>query len=186
MDEVVKTDNTKRVFGMNFEKYPFLLFVLILPLGTVCAESFSNIAFYNLKEERLVLSASLKEFSPRDVLILNFTGSRCKPCKEQIPVLLDFAKQTNISAAGKRKVFLWVVFVGDDFKTGKEYSNLLKLENAAETLVDPLSSSYTQAKISGLPTVFVLNSNREILFKTEGYNESGTAALKNFLFSLGK
>ncbi len=101
-------------------------------------------------------------FSTKDILILNFTGSQCKPCKEQVPILLDLIKRTNIEADGKWKVFFRIVFVGDDFQTGKEYSNLLNLSNKAETLVDPLSTSYKRVKIVGLPTVLILNSKREI------------------------
>lgn len=88
--------------------------------------------------------------------------------------------------AGRWKLFFWIVFVGDDFQTGKEYSNLLNLSNNAETMVDPLSSSYKQVKIVGLPAVFILNSQREILLKTEGYNQSGMKDLKKFLSSWGK
>lgn len=52
-----------------------------------------NFAFYNLMEERIVLSDFLKDFSEKDILILNFTGSQCKPCKEQVPILLDLVKK---------------------------------------------------------------------------------------------
>ncbi|EMG12859.1 hypothetical protein LEP1GSC151_1415 [Leptospira interrogans serovar Grippotyphosa str. LT2186] len=37
-----------------------------------------------------------------------------------------------------------------------------------------------------MPTVLILNSKREIFFKTEGYNQSGMNDLKNFLSSWGK
>ncbi|TGL92759.1 hypothetical protein EHQ76_19505 [Leptospira barantonii] len=164
----------------------FLFLFLILSLGTLGAEPISNFAFYNLKEERIVLSNSLENFSEKDVLILNFTGSQCKPCKEQVPVLLNLTAQSNLSAVGKWKTHLWIVFVGDDFRTGKEYSDLLKLGGVAESLVDPLSSSYSQVKIKGVPTVFILNRNREILFRSEGYTPAGVASLKNFLSSFGK
>ncbi len=87
---------------------------------------------------------------------------------------------------GNGRYFFWIVFVGDDFQTGKEYSNLLNLSNKAETLVDPLSTSYKRVKIVGLPTVLILNSKREIFFKTEGYNQSGMNELKKFLSSWGK
>ncbi|UML79515.1 thioredoxin family protein [Leptospira kirschneri] len=167
-----------------YKKYIFLIF--ILPLDATFSEPLDNFAFYNLKEERVVLSDFLKKFSAKDILILNFTGSRCKPCKEQVPILLDLVKRTNIEVAGRWKLFFWIVFVGDDFQTGKEYSNLLNLSNNAETMVDPLSSSYKQVKIVGLPAVFILNSQREILLKTEGYNQSGMNDLKKFLSSWGK
>ncbi|MBW0435974.1 hypothetical protein HGB47_20405 [Leptospira yasudae] len=187
MKTLIKTSNEIR-FSETLFRGKFLSFCLVLILftGTVSAEPLSNFAFYNLKEERIILSSSLSDLSEKDVLILNFTGSTCRPCKEQIPILLDLTKRTNLSLAGKGKVLLWVVFVGDDFRTGKEYSELLKLQNAAEVLVDPLSSSYSQVKIGGLPTVLILNSKQEILFKSEGFQESSTAALKRFLNSLGK
>lgn len=164
----------------------FLFLFVLFFFGTEAAEPLSNFAFYNLRMERIVLADSLKNFSEKDILILNFTGSQCKPCKEQVPALLNLAAQTDLSASGKWKTHLWVVFVGDDFQTGKEYSKLLKLDGIAETLADPLSSSYSQAKITGVPTVFILNRNREILFKSEGYNEQAVATLKNFLKSLEK
>ncbi|AAN48568.1 thioredoxin-like protein [Leptospira interrogans str. 2003000735] len=167
-----------------YKKYLFLIF--ILPLDATFSEPLDNFAFYNLSKERIVLSDFLKKFSTKDILILNFTGSQCKPCKEQVPILLDLIKRTNIEADGKWKVFFWIVFVGDDFQTGKEYSNLLNLSNKAETLVDPLSTSYKRVKIVGLPTVLILNSKREIFFKTEGYNQSGMNDLKKFLSSWGK
>ncbi len=181
MNKNQKKESSNVIF---YKKYLFLIF--ILPLGTTLSEPLDNFAFYNLKEERIVLSDFLKKFSAKDILMLNFTGSQCKPCKEQVPILLDLVKKTNIEATGKWKVFFWIVFVGDDFQIGKEYSNLLNLSNDAETFVDPLSSSYKQIKIVGLPAVFILNSKREILLKTEGYNQSGTNELKNFLSSWGK
>ncbi|WP_406600658.1 TlpA family protein disulfide reductase [Leptospira sanjuanensis] len=183
----IKTSSVVRFLKAMFrEKFISLCMFLILFAGTVSAEPLSNFAFYNLKEERIILSSFLGNLSDNDVLILNFTGSTCNPCKEQVPILLDLTKRTNVSLAGKGKVFLWVVFVGDDFRTGKEYSEFLKLQNAAEVLIDPLSSSYSQVRIAGLPTVLILNSKREILFKSEGFQESSTAALKRFLDSLGK
>ncbi|MBM9499056.1 thioredoxin family protein [Leptospira sp. 201903071] len=154
--------------------------------GTVSSEPLSNFAFYNLKKERIVLSDSLREFSKKDILILNFTGSSCKPCKEQVPILLSLAKKANLSSLGEFRIRFWIVFVGDDFQTGKEYSKILKLEDETEILIDPLSSSYSQAKISGLPTVILLDQKQGILLKTEGYTEAGTNALENFLNSLGK
>lgn len=186
MRERFKTRKIRLCTALFDRSSAFLFLFLLLPLGTVFAEPLSNFAFYNLKEERIILANSLENFSEKDVLILNFTGSQCKPCKEQVPVLLNLAAQTNLSATGNWKTHLWIVFVGDDFRTGKEYSNLLKLGGIAETLVDPLSSSYSQVKIKGVPTVFILNRNREILFQSEGYTPSGVSSLRNFLSSLGK
>ncbi|AOP35911.1 hypothetical protein A0128_04730 [Leptospira tipperaryensis] len=163
-----------------------ILILFLVPLGTAFSEPLSNFAFYNLKKERIVLSDSIREFSKKDLLILNFTGSTCKPCKEQVPILLRLVKQINLSSRGEFKVRFWIVFVGDDFKTGKEYSKILKLENDTEVLIDPLSSSYSQAKISGLPTVFLLDGKQEILLKIEGYTDAGTLSLENFLNSLVK
>ncbi|WP_420870540.1 TlpA family protein disulfide reductase [Leptospira adleri] len=165
------------------------LSILILFLnswGTVWSEPLSNFAFYNLKKERIVLSDSLREFSKKDLLILNFTGSTCKPCKEQVPILQRLTKQANLLSQRGHKVKLWIVFVGDDFDTGKEYSKILKLEKETETLVDPLASSYDQAKITGLPTVFVLDGKQEILLRIEGFTEAGNVSLENFLNSFTK
>ncbi|MBM9579002.1 thioredoxin family protein [Leptospira sp. 201903070] len=162
------------------------LILFLASFGTASSEPISNFAFYNLKKERIVLFDSLREFSKRDILILNFTGSSCKPCKEQVPILLNLTKKANISSRGEFRVRFWIVFVGDDFQTGNEYSKILKLENETEILIDPLSSSYSQVKISGLPTVILLDQKQEILLKTEGFTESGTKALENFLISLGK
>ncbi|EMP07464.1 hypothetical protein LEP1GSC124_4117 [Leptospira interrogans serovar Pyrogenes str. 200701872] len=86
-----------------YKKYLFLIF--ILPLDATFSEPLDNFAFYNLSKERIVLSDFLKKFSTKDILILNFTGSQCKPCKEQVPILLDLIKRTNIEADGKWKVF---------------------------------------------------------------------------------
>ncbi|WP_420843540.1 TlpA family protein disulfide reductase [Leptospira adleri] len=163
-----------------------ILILFLTSWGTVSSEPLSNFAFYNLKKERIVLSDSLREFSKKDLLILNFTGSTCKPCKEQVPILQRLTKQANLLSQRGHKVKLWIVFVGDDFDTGKEYSKILKLEKETETLVDPLASSYDQAKINGLPTVFVLDGKQEILLRIEGFTEAGNVSLENFLNSFTK
>ncbi len=160
------------------------LFLFLIPLGTGSSEPLSNFAFYNLKRERIVLSDSLREFSKKDIVILNFTGSTCQPCKEQVPVLQRLTKEANLSSRGEFRIRFWVIFVGDDFRTGQEYSKILKLEKVTEVLIDPLSASYSQIKIVGLPTVFVLDGNQEVLLKTEGFTKEGTNSLENFLHSL--
>ncbi|XDD51109.1 TlpA family protein disulfide reductase [Leptospira sp. WS92.C1] len=168
------------------KRFLFIFSIFIFSLGTSCSETVSNFAFFNLREKRMILSESLKEFSKDDILILNFTGSTCKPCKEQVPILLNLTQKSNSSPTQKGRVFLWIIFVGDDFQTGREYSHFLNLEKHAEVLVDPLSSSYSQAGIIGLPTVLIINSKQEIIFKTEGYNEPGTEAFRNFMTSFFK
>ncbi|TGM58310.1 hypothetical protein EHQ97_07685 [Leptospira adleri] len=181
-----KSDGRKGPRLLISKKSLSILILFLNSWGTVWSEPLSNFAFYNLKKERIVLSDSLREFSKKDLLILNFTGSTCKPCKEQVPILQRLTKQANLLSQRGHKVKLWIVFVGDDFDTGKEYSKILKLEKETETLVDPLASSYDQAKITGLPTVFVLDGKQEILLRIEGFTEAGNVSLENFLNSFTK
>ncbi|TGK36395.1 hypothetical protein EHQ12_01720 [Leptospira gomenensis] len=159
------------------------VFTLFIPFrGTVFGESLSNFAFFNLKSERIVLSDFLKEVAEEDLLLVHFTGSACAPCKEQVPLLMDWIKFRNGTVKGR--IYLWVIFVGDSLETANEYSNLLKLSSAAEVFNDPFSSSYLHAKISGLPSIVIVDRNRKIRFKAEGFNEVSTETLRNFLDSL--
>ncbi|MDV6237551.1 hypothetical protein CH379_018110 [Leptospira ellisii] len=183
MDLSFRSGRRARSFGIG----PDLIFVLTIFIpffGTVSGESLSNFAFFNLKSERIVLSEFLKNVADEDLVFVHFTGSACKPCKEQVPILLDWIKFRN--GIVKSRIHLWVIFVGDSWETANEYSDLLRLRSAAEVLIDPFSSSYSLAKIAGLPSILIVDRNREIRFKSEGFNETSTETLRKFLDSLPK
>ncbi len=115
--------------------------------------------------------SSLEEGS---ILVLNFTQSTCKPCKKEIPELLSLSKSNP-------KMKLVLVFIGD---IDREVVRTLKELNVpSETLVllDRLETCFEKLGFRGVPHTFIINKNKSILSRIEGYNDDNMGKLRSLL-----
>lgn len=127
------------------------------PLGQVFAS--------NIKQTRL------SDFSS-DFLILDFWASWCLPCVDSLP---HYQKLFDTRPANKLQ---WVA-VNQDLKK-QNADNFLKKYHLQSLPVfyDPQAKLQTQFNIKGLPTLIVLNQDREEIARITGYAKSRQKAVE--------
>ena len=107
-------------------------------------------------------------------LVLNFTKSTCKPCKKEIPELLSLSKSNP-----KLKVAL--VFIGDIDKEVTKTLKDLNVPPETTVLLDRLETCFDKLNFKGVPNTFIINKNKIIVSRIEGYSDENMVKLKALL-----
>lgn len=163
-----------------------ILWVLIslLSFGSLAADpndqsEVRNIPLYSLDLERKTLYQELDQIPDEDLVILNFTSSDCPPCKEEIPNLLEYSKKWNASHP-KRKLHLWIIFVGDDPGSVFDLANELGIKRQTSLYFDSLQTSMRILEFPGTPTSMVVQK-KKIIFKEYGYTRENWSKMISIL-----
>lgn len=161
-----------------------LVLVSILTFGSLSADpkdqnEIRNIPLYSLDLERKTLYQELGQIPDKDLVVLNFTSSDCPPCKEEIPNLLEYSKKWNGSHP-KRKLHLWIIFVGDDPGSASKLANELGIKKQTSLYFDSLQTSMRILEFPGTPTTMVVQ-NKNVLFKEYGYTEENWSKMISVL-----
>ncbi|TGM90394.1 TlpA family protein disulfide reductase [Leptospira licerasiae] len=138
-----------------------------------------NISLYSLDLERKTLYQELNRIPEEDLVILNFTSSDCPPCKEEVPNLLEYSKKWNGSHP-KRKLHLWIVFVGDDPSSVSKLAAELGIKKQASLYFDSLQTSMRILEFPGTPTTMVVQK-KNVLFKEYGYTQENWSKMISVL-----
>ncbi len=152
-----------------------ILFFLIVS-GAVSSESLiPNFPLTRLENGKVfAMHKELSLLEDDSLLVLNFTQSSCKPCKKEIPELLSLSKLNP-------KMKLALVFIGD---TDKDVTKTLKDLNVPQettVLLDRLETCYDKLSFKGVPNTFIINKNKVILSRLEGYNDENMVKLRSLL-----
>ncbi|MBN2161147.1 MAG: TlpA family protein disulfide reductase [Spirochaetes bacterium] len=153
--------------------YIFELFIILTTLfsnnddiGALNNEA-PNVAFYNLDGVRLILYAMLNKLANDNVVIINFTSIYCRPCKKEIPELVDIVKRSK----GSRLMFVF-----------NETPQAVSPEAARFGIYDisysdTLGSIQMKFGVKRYPVTFVISKKRRILGRFEGYSKKNIEAI---------
>ncbi|MEI1277607.1 TlpA disulfide reductase family protein [Leptospira venezuelensis] len=150
-----------------------------LSAGPKDQNEIQNFPLYSLDLERKTLYQELGQISEEDLVVLNFTSSDCPPCKEEVPDLLEYSKKWNFSHQ-KRKLHLWIIFVGDDPNSVSKLANELGIKKQASLYFDSLQTSMRILEFPGTPTTVVIQK-KKVLFKEYGYTKENWSKLISIL-----
>ncbi len=114
---------------------------------------FSNLTFKTLDEQNV----TLKDYESRYMLVC-FAATWCKPCMEEIPSLVraqELLAEKDVA----------VILVSDE---PQAMVNLLWTKTGESLPVLRSDANFKELKIATLPTTYLLNEKREIIFKKTG------------------
>lgn len=137
-----------------------------------------NFAMTRTDDQRIVFYQELETLKNGELLVINFTGSTCKPCKIEVPRMMEFRK--NLAAKSSR-LHLWIFFVGDEKAKAIETGKSLGITADIPVFYDLLGASYQRFQFEGVPATFVVDRKGQILYTEIGYNEEKFTRLTNFI-----
>ncbi|HMV45472.1 MAG TPA: redoxin domain-containing protein [Leptospiraceae bacterium] len=157
-----------------------ILLIFFISLELVSSEV-HNLPVYDLQDERYTIHSTLSNFTKEKLLLINFTNSNCKPCKIEIPKLLQLHEK--LSSQG---LVLWIVFVGDNNDTIEPLVKEFGIGDNVKVMKDPLEISYKRMKFTGVPANFIVSKNKEISYTSIGYTDQKQKALEKKVEELMK
>ena len=131
-----------------------------------------DLPIYSLDNQRFMLYETLENLSTNKFLLLNFTSSNCKPCKEEIPELLK-VKQTNPNLE------LWFIFVGDENEAIEAKVRELKIPSENRIFKDPLETSLRRLNVKAVPMTYLLGKDKTISAQSIGFIPEKFKEFKN-------
>jgi thiol-disulfide isomerase/thioredoxin len=158
--------------------FSFLLLSVEILHGELPLKTAPNFAITRTDDERVVLYQALETLKEGELLVINFTGTTCKPCKVEIPRMMEFRKNLDLKSS---KLHLWVVFVGDDKDKVTETGKSLGITKDIAIFYDPLGASYNRFQFEGVPATFVIDRSGAIVYNEIGYNEDKFSRLTTFI-----
>jgi len=132
-------------------------------------------ALFDLKGNNVDLQKTLNEKSAR-LVILNFYSTRCPVCAQALPNLQklheDYLKKGIV-----------VIGINTDTKDMEEDRNAVikKYGLTYPILLDPKADVYTAYSVAGIPNIFVIDKNREIVQHRLGVDDSYFVFLRQYL-----
>jgi thiol-disulfide isomerase/thioredoxin len=125
-------------------------------------------------DQRHILYREIAKLKPGQRLIINFTSIYCAPCRKEIPELIEIAEQN------KAKVKL--IFVAsegyNDIKKTRKGRRFLRLftDNGRKPknilFSDIMGSVRRKVKVKATPCTVVVDRNKKVLVRIQGYRES--------------
>lgn len=119
---------------------------------------------------------NLSKVKYNNLLLVSFSATYCKPCKKEIK---EFEKIVDKFGTDKIKVF--IIFV--DKKVDKIKSYVKRNNIQVPVLHDKYGIVSRKYNIKALPTVFLLNKKREIIYSARGFNKNNIKKIVSFLKS---
>ena len=141
--------------------------------------SMPNFPVYTLDDQRSLLHDSLSSFESDKYVLLNFTSSNCKPCKQEVPELLKI-KQEHPGLE------LWFIFVGDQNDAIDAKVKELKIPPTSRLLKDPLEASLRRLNVTAVPMTYLLGKEKVIIASSIGFTPESFLDFKNKVKSIVK
>ena len=139
-----------------------ILAVLLLPLmlGAEAADTIPDFRLQNLDRQKV----SLHDLMGENLTVIDFWATWCGPCIRSIPALVDLSEEYEDQG---------VRFVGVNVDSPR---NLSKVKPFARSLgvtypvlLDPASELMAALNVTAMPTLLLVNADREVVMVHEGY-----------------
>ncbi len=130
---------------------------------------------FDLKENQVDLQRTLNEKSTR-LVVLNFYSTRCPICAKAIPNLQKLHE--NYLKKG-----IVVIGINTDTKNmeAERDAAIKKYGLTYPILLDPNAEVYSAYSVAGIPNIFVIDKNREIVQHRLGVDDSYFVFLRQYL-----
>ena len=177
--ELFQQDLLKDPQGYFDEEYDYINFSFLEKAPIFIAPKLTGGVFFSSdfvgdinKNKKLKRKYDLYGKDPRKYLVISFFASYCKPCRKEIPELLEFQKKIL-----SERDDIQVVLISMD-KTKTDAINFINSNfgdlSPIIILWSPLNNSKAPAKlfnVNVVPTLIILNKDGKILLEHQGYKE---------------
>ncbi len=121
-----------------------------------------NFVIYDIKGNRYLFYDLFRDLPKDGVVILNFTSIYCRPCKKEIPELVNIAKN-----AGAKAILLFI-YAEHGGLARDNASNLGIKEHA---YVDPFGNIRKQFDVKLIPVTFIIGKDYSLKSRIDGYSD---------------
>ncbi|MFH0976839.1 MAG: thioredoxin-like domain-containing protein [Spirochaetota bacterium] len=136
-----------------------------------------DFVIYTALGERHIFSEVISELPDNTLLIINFTSINCKPCRKEIPELREFHTQHPKQA---KLIYIYA----EAGKPVQENAKSLGVLNIA--YVDPFGKAREIFFVKSVPTTILINKNKNIVARFDGYTEKNMNDIKAILLEKKK
>lgn len=138
-----------------------------------------KIMLMNLKNKFFRVSTHFK----KDVILINFWATYCKPCKKEIPELIKMSEEFK----GKNLVMFFISIDKEGEKKVRPFIQENKF-NIPETniLLDIYKVAANKYGVEKLPSLFIVNKRGTIEYSCFGFKEDNLVKVKSILAKLLK
>lgn len=148
------------------------ILILFLPLLYSAAElnkPYPNIRLFDLNGKLI----NLKNQKHKGLILISFSATYCKPCKDEIKEFEAIAKEYP-----EDKIKIYLVFVDKELEKIKDYA---KENNVTIQILHDIYQVYMKSyNVTSLPTSFLIKDEKIVeIFK--GYEESNIEKIKSYL-----
>ncbi len=130
-----------------------------------------NFVLYSVQGKRCIFYDIVKALPAKGLLILNFTSVYCKPCKKEIPELLEISEKAGNWAS----LVCIYAEAGDPVKKSAGELGIL-----SKTYVDPFGKIRKSFNVKKIPVTFVIKKNI-IKGRFVGYTKENIKAIKELV-----
>ncbi|UOE41485.1 TlpA family protein disulfide reductase [Chryseobacterium suipulveris] len=151
---------------------------LFFPIATVEEAITLNDADYNIQLKGMnVPDANLKDFKGKKLVLLNFWGTWCAPCREEWPTI------QKLHDSKKDKVDFVLIAMQDKEEAVKKF-----LQENNYTVPVYMAESPVTANVlpKAFPTTFLLDKNGRILLKEDASKDWNTKSVHDMIDAMAK
>ncbi|MFH0975697.1 MAG: TlpA disulfide reductase family protein [Spirochaetota bacterium] len=132
---------------------------------------------FDVYDNRHSILDLLKDLPDKGYLILNFTSMFCKPCKKEIPELM------NISDKFKNRIK--IIYIYSEINNKEVINDALKLGIKNNELINVCTDLFSTIKkeqnVKSVPYTILISKNGDVLNRIEGYTEKNIKIIYSLL-----
>ncbi len=158
----------------------FIATLAIFTGNTGHATPVSNVAMYSLQGERIILHPELEKLNNGQKLIINFTSIYCKPCREEIPEILEIVRKNPDKVKA-----IFIVSEGSneiaEKPQGKIFLGMFKakgMDPAEFLFTDVMGTVKEKNEVKATPCTVVVDKQKNVLMRIRGYKKTNSEQIE--------
>ncbi len=131
---------------------------------------------------RLYYEGAKQPRRPRSVVVLNFMGLNCPPCRKELPLFLEVVRPALKKSREKGLSMRFYLVSTDPLSAKKELRKFMtkqKIDPKTEVLLDPYHKAAEKFGVSGIPRTFVISPKGRIIADISGAVKDYKKRLQN-------
>ena len=140
--------------------------LMLLSSGNTAVEDF---VIFDVHGKRHTFYELVGKVPHGGLLIVNFTSVYCRPCKKEIPELLEIKN----SSEKMRLLFIYA----ECCEPVKDHASSFDILDMA--FVDPFGKVRGIFQVKSFPVTFIINRNNRIVGRYDGYTEESVKAIRD-------
>lgn len=140
--------------------------LLLISAGNTAVEDF---VIFNVHGKRHTFYELVRQVPHGGLLIVNFTSVACRPCKKEIPELLEIKNSSD-------KMSLLFIYA-ECCQPVKDHASSFDILDMA--FVDPFGKVRGIFEVKSFPVTFIINRNRTVVGRYDGYTTENIESIRD-------